>query len=68
MESESIVENNNNNNSEIVIEKSISIPVHLRSVGEAPSLKKTKFKIDGSKAIIEVNKLFLLPSSFLLFF
>jgi hypothetical protein len=35
-------------------EKGVPIPVHLRSVGEAPSLKKSKFKIDGLKAILEV--------------
>jgi hypothetical protein len=37
------------------IEKGIPIPVHLRSVGEAPSLKKAKFKIDGLKPIAEVS-------------
>jgi hypothetical protein len=36
-------------------EKGAPVPVHLRSVGEAPSLKKSKFKIDGLKAIAEVN-------------
>lgn len=35
-------------------EKGAPVPVHLRSVGEAPSLKKSKFKIDGQKAISEV--------------
>lgn len=37
-------------------EKGAPVPVHLRSVGEAPSLKKSKFKIDGQKAISEVDK------------
>jgi hypothetical protein len=32
----------------------VSIPVHLRSVGEASALKKSKFRIDGSKAVNEV--------------
>lgn len=38
------------------IERGASVLVHLRSVGEAPSLKKAKFKIDGLKAISEVEK------------
>jgi hypothetical protein len=35
-------------------EKGIPVLVHLRSVGEAPSLKKFKFKIDGLKTVFEV--------------
>lgn len=35
-------------------ERGNPVPVHLRSVGVAPSLKKSKFKIDGLKAIAEV--------------
>lgn len=53
MEVEKNENNNNSNNSNS--NESIPVLVHLRSVGEAPSLKKTKFKIDGSKAIVEVN-------------
>lgn len=32
------------------------VQVHLRSVGEAAALKKSKFRIDGSKSIYEVEK------------
>ena len=32
------------------------ISIHLRSVGEAPSLKKKKLNIDGSKTVGEVLK------------
>lgn len=45
---EEIAENREN-------EKGIPIPVHLRSVGEANSLKKTKFRIDGLKPVLEVR-------------
>lgn len=30
--------------------------LHLRSVGEAPALKKNKFKLNGAKCLIEVDK------------
>mmetsp|Transcript_308 Transcript_308/g.558 ORF Transcript_308/g.558 Transcript_308/m.558 type:complete len:98 (+) Transcript_308:63-356(+) len=36
-------------------EKGPPIPVHLRSVGEADSLKKMKYKIDGQKPIFYVE-------------
>jgi hypothetical protein len=32
------------------------VQVHLRSVGEASALKKSKFRIDGGKSIYEVEK------------
>ncbi len=32
------------------------ILLHLRSVGEAPALKKNKFKLNGLKPIMEVEK------------
>lgn len=30
--------------------------IFLRSVGEASGLKKTRYKLDGSKAVVEVEK------------
>jgi ubiquitin-like protein ATG12 len=30
--------------------------LHLRSVGEAPALKRNKFKLSGEKQLIEVEK------------
>ena len=30
--------------------------IFLRPVGEAPGLKKTRYKLDGSKAIVEIEK------------
>ena len=31
--------------------------LHLRSVGEAPALKRNKFKLSGEKQLIEVERL-----------
>ena len=42
-----------------IVEK-VSVIIHLRSVGEAPSLKKNKFKIDGLKPVAEVKSSFFL--------
>ena len=30
--------------------------LHLKGIGEAPSLKNAKFKIDGEKAVADVDK------------
>ena len=30
--------------------------LHLRSVGEAPALKKNKFKLNGGKQLIEIER------------
>jgi ubiquitin-like protein ATG12 len=30
--------------------------LHLRSVGEAPALKKNKFKLNGTKSLLEVER------------
>jgi len=32
------------------------VNIHLRSVGDAPALKQQKFKLDGNKCIVEVDK------------
>lgn len=32
------------------------VNIFLRAIGEAPILKKQKFKLDGSKTILEVEK------------
>lgn len=39
-----------------VVPESEKILLHLRSVGEAPALKKNKFKLNGSKPIMEIEK------------
>lgn len=32
------------------------LPIFLRPIGDAPALKKQKFKLDGSKSLIDVEK------------
>jgi ubiquitin-like protein ATG12 len=43
-------------NAQVESDTAPKVLLHLRSVGEAPALKKNKFKLNGEKQLIEVEK------------